>query len=95
MKKCLLAFFLFCFLWVFSAHGAGADDFVIKIDTTKVPSTNTVFELPLSASKQYNFSVDWWDGNHNSYAGWGVASLGAKHTYAAPGTYTVRITENS
>ena len=94
MKKCLLAFFLFCFLWVFSAHGAGADDFVIKIDTTKVPSTNTVFELPLSASKQYSFSVDWWDGNHNSYAGWGVPSLGAKHTYAAPGTYTVRITEN-
>ncbi len=53
-------------------------------------SANNQITLPLEASGNYNFTVDWGDGNSLTLTDWNDA--GKTHTYPAPGTYTVTIT---
>ena len=68
--------------------GGGGTEFISVWDTTlsKEPS----IELPLVASGNYNFSVNWGDGNTDTITAWG--QLERAHTYATDGVYTVTIT---
>lgn len=60
-----------------------------KTDNTGI-STTTQIKIPLEANATYNFTVDWGDGNSNVITYWNDSAL--THTYASPGTYTVKIT---
>lgn len=63
---------------------------VWKTDNTSVGSSNNnQVKLPLEAGGIYNFTVDWGDGNKNTITAWNQAET--THTYAAIGTYTIRI----
>jgi hypothetical protein len=53
-------------------------------------SNNNQITLPLISTGNYNFEVDWGDGNTNTITAWNDPAT--THTYAAPGTYTVTIT---
>ena len=71
--------------------------FKLTVDTTKAGSANDTFVLPLynSAGIDYNFDIDWGDGNSETYADTGF-NLGGdvSHQYTTSGTYQVAITEN-
>jgi hypothetical protein len=52
-------------------------------------ATKKQITLPLVATGTYDFTVDWGDGGSNTIAAWDDANK--THTYAATGTYRVRI----
>lgn len=90
MKKFLFTLFLLLGYTIPGVFAAGADDFVIKVQTNQVTSTDTTFTLPLNPSENYNFTVDWGDGQTEII----TTNVSLTHTYANPGQYTIRITEN-
>lgn len=73
------------------AHATSA--FVSTWDTTKLStgsSSDTQITLPLRASGNYNFIVDWGDGSTNTITAYNDSA--ATHTYTSSGTYTLSIT---
>jgi hypothetical protein len=71
--------------------GVQTRPFVFTVDTTKAGSASTHFVLPLDGSSTYNCTVDWGDGTTSIV----TTNSDQDHTYAASGTYTVKITERS
>ena len=73
---------------VAKADAINDTDFVFTIDTTKPGSANTSFTIPTVGGSTYNYTVDCEnDGTHEVTGQTGDYTC----TYAAPGTYTVRI----
>lgn len=75
---------------VLNVSGGG---FISVWDTTRVSNGSTTLDtvrLPLVESGQYNFTVDWGDGN-SSYISSSNYSL-AVHVYSTQGVYTLNIT---
>lgn len=72
---------------------AATTDFVSSWDTTKVTtgsSNSNQVRLPLEATGEYNFVVDWGDsGPTDTITSWNQTEV--THTYANPGVYTVTI----
>ncbi len=77
--------------------------FTLVIDTTKPGTTgNNQFFLPLNISLAYNFTVDWGDGSVPQVVNMAASPVFnfpnptncPTHTYANPGIYSVKITEN-
>ncbi len=63
--------------------------FQIKTDNAGV-SSSTQFKLPLESSGEYDFYVDWGDGNSDNITVWNQTET--THTYSVSGVYTVGIT---
>ena len=61
--------------------------FEFVIDTNL--GINTEFTLPLVSSGNYNFNVNWGDGNNDTITSWN--QIEKTHTYDFGGTYTVSI----
>lgn len=59
-------------------------------NTSAGSSITSKVALPLIATGTYNFVVNWGDGNEDTITTWNQAE--ATHTYAATGTYRIRIT---
>ena len=72
--------------WTITDGGELVSEFISVWDTT-IEST---IELPLVSSGNYNFSVNWGDGNTDTITTYDQAEK--THTYATIGTYTVTIT---
>jgi surface protein len=70
----------------FKVNAAGVDDFVTtwKTDNAGVSADNQI-TIPTNGIG-YNYNVDWGDGNTDA-----LVTGDITHTYAVPGTYTVRI----
>jgi surface protein len=67
----------------------GGDPFVMDIDTTKLgTSTNTEFQLPIYNTGNYDFSIDWGDGNVEQVTSDAILV----HNYAVAGVYEIKIT---
>jgi hypothetical protein len=68
--------------------GGGGTEFISVWDTNlgKEPS----IELPLVSSGNYNFSVNWGDGNTDTITAWDQSER--THAYATGGEYTITIT---
>jgi surface protein len=64
-------------------------DFISVWDTA-LGDGNPSIILPLVASGNYNFSVNWGDGNTDTITAWNQAET--THTYATGGEYTLTIT---
>lgn len=63
------------------------NDFVLTVQTTATPET---FTIPCSNTGTYNAVIDWGDGGATSaITAYNDADLA--HSYATPGTYTIRI----
>ena len=69
--------------------GGNLTDFISVWDTT-LGDGNPSIILPLVASGNYNFSVNWGDGNTDTITAYDQAEV--THTYATGGIYTVTIT---
>lgn len=66
--------------------------FISTWDTTKTStgsSGTTSIKLPLISSGNYNFNVNWGDGNSDTITAWNDAAT--THTYSTSGTYTISI----
>jgi surface protein len=74
---------------VTTGGGGGGTDFISVWDTT-LGDGNPYIELPLAASGNYNFSVNWGDGNIDTITAYGQAEV--VHTYATGGVKTITIT---
>ena len=83
-------------LFAESAFAAPADDFVITVKTdNQGTSTNTQFTVPVydkALPLGYNFNVDCNDDGTNETTGQTGQYI---CSYSTPGTYTVRIKDNS
>jgi surface protein len=60
-----------------------------KTDNFGMTEDNQI-RLPTIETGNYNFTVDWGDGNSDDITEWDAAEV--THTYASAGTYTVEIT---
>jgi len=69
--------------------GGGIPTFISTWQTTTPSETIT---LPLVATGNYNFTVDWGDGNTDTITAYNQAEV--THTYATANTYDVQITGN-
>jgi surface protein len=69
--------------------GGGGTEFISVWDTT-LGDGNPSIALPLLSSGNYNFSVNWGDGNTDTITAYDQAEV--THTYATGGEYTVTIT---
>jgi|GEM_PF-1882436 len=87
MKKSLL-FIVTALFCVFISKTYGQDEFITtwKTDNPGINGNNTIV-IPTYHSEIYNFTVDWGDGSTDTTVQGDIF-----HTYAAPGTYTVKIT---
>lgn len=68
------------------------DPMIIKVDTTNISegsTPNTHFKLPLTPTGNYNFNVDWGDGNTDTITSWNDAAV--DHNYEISGSYNVKI----
>jgi Galactose oxidase, central domain len=79
----------------------GVAPFIIVIKTDNIIAVNSpknMFTVPLYTNTAYNFMVDWGDSTSSvisgSTGGGSPDPLNPTHTYAIPGTYTVKISEN-
>jgi surface protein len=64
--------------------------FNVKTDNTSSgSSTSTQFSLPLVNGGNYDFEVQWGDGNSDTITAWDDTKK--THTYTSAGTYTVKI----
>jgi surface protein len=65
-----------------------------KTNNTGGVSNSDQITLPLESSGDYNFTVDWGDGNSSTItkAAWDIDNTIATHTYSSAGVYTVSIT---
>jgi len=70
-------------------NGGGNTNFISVWDTT-LGDGNPSIQLPLRNSGNYNFSVNWGDGNTDTITAWDQSET--FHAYATGGTYTVTIT---
>jgi surface protein len=78
--------------WTISDGGGVLFAFQFEVDTNNLSagsSANNEFELPLVATGNYNFNVDWGDASMDSINVW--TDPNKLHSYAAPGTYTISI----
>ncbi len=76
-----------------SSFLVASEPFRIKVTTSLAgTSSNTQFSLPLYPSETYNFTVNWGDSTAAQVI---TTSTSPTHTYAAAGTYTISITENT
>jgi surface protein len=63
-------------------------EFIMEIDTTKPgTSTNTDFQLPIYNTGNYDFTVNWGDGNIEQITSDAILV----HSYAVAGVYEIRI----
>jgi surface protein len=69
--------------------GGGGTEFISVWDTTLGDGSPSII-LPLVASGNYNFSVNWGDGNTDTITAYDQAEV--THTYATGGEYTIIIT---
>jgi len=69
-------------------NGGGGTDFISVWDTTL--GKDPIITLPLVASGNYNFSVNWGDGNTDTITAYDQAER--IHNYATGGVYTITIT---
>lgn len=58
-------------------------------NTSAGSSTSNQAQLPLVSGATYNFTVEWGDGNKSIITSWDDTDN--PHTYAAPGTYKIRL----
>lgn len=73
-----------------AAGGPGGFTMIITTTNTSTGSSNNdQFKLPLVSTGNYNFTVDWGDGNEDTITVWNQAET--THTYSSTGNYTVRI----
>jgi len=63
--------------------------FTFSVDTTKVGSLNTQFQLPLISSGAISMAVDWGDGTTDTITSYNQAET--LHTYDTSGTYEIKI----
>ncbi|MFX1395974.1 MAG: BspA family leucine-rich repeat surface protein [Promethearchaeota archaeon] len=62
-------------------------------DTTNPGTSNyNQVALPLEPNGNYNFTVDWGDGKHDTITAWNQSE--ATHSYSSRGIYTIRIDGN-
>src|SRR5690554_7971973 len=66
----------------------GGDEFKFTIDTTL--GIGSSFDLPLRDGYNYDFVVDWGDGNTDTITSYNQAEK--LHTYSTGGVYTISIT---
>ncbi len=69
------------------------DEFLSVWDTTKTSSGSSLSNqvtLPLQSIGDYNFFVDWGDGNSDTITIWNQGEV--THDYASEGVYTINIT---
>ncbi len=74
------------------ASAIGPTNFVSKWDTTLTStgsSASNQIRLPLEPSGNYNFLVDWGDGQSSTITGYNQPEV--THTYSSPGVYTLTI----
>src|SRR5665213_2230612 len=83
LKFLLVAFLTFAVTTSFSQ----TTDFVISVKTDNPGTSGTTqFTIPTNPSYSYNYDVDWGDGTTSA-----ALTTSTTHTYAAAGTYTIRI----
>ena len=73
---------------VFQKNNYTGDSFIFTIDTTK--GTGRSFNLPLRSGFNYNFIVDWGDGNTDVITSYNQTKK--SHTYSTGGEYQISIT---
>ncbi len=76
-------------------YAGNPDAFSTTWDTNNTSvwsSADNQIQLPLISSGNYNFTVDWWDGNSDTITTWNQPET--THTYANPGVYDISITGN-
>jgi surface protein len=67
-----------------------ANDFVSTWNTSESGTSNNLqITLPLESTGNYNFNIDWGDGNDNTITTWNEATV--THTYNSSGNYTLAI----
>ena len=70
-------------------NGAITPMFISKWDTTQAGSANDTVVLPLRSVGDYNFTVDWGDGNRDNITTYNQSEV--THQYSSTGIYEVRI----
>ncbi|MDQ6531278.1 BspA family leucine-rich repeat surface protein [Flavobacterium sp. LHD-85] len=74
-------------------YGKQRKAFVSTWRTSNISSGSTTsnqIKLPLTSNGNYNFRVDWGDGNVDKITSWNQSQV--THTYSVEGNYTVKIT---
>ncbi|TFG17611.1 MAG: BspA family leucine-rich repeat surface protein, partial [Promethearchaeota archaeon] len=75
----------------FLPQASNPNAFISRWDTTKWGSSgNNQIKLPLTASGEYNFFVDWGDGTNDTITVYNQTEV--THTFPSSGIYTVNIT---
>ena len=70
--------------------GGPANPFTFTVDTTNSGSAADTFVIPLVLDGVISIDVDWGDATTSTITTWNV---GVSHTYAAPGTYTIQMSD--
>ena len=87
--NCLSAPFISLISKIYTQNQIGVFITKWKTDTTGAVAPNQI-ALPLAADGNYNFEVDWGDGQKNIISSWNDSNK--VHNYSTPGTYTVTMT---
>jgi len=70
-------------------NGAVTPMFISKWDTTQAGSANDTVVLPLVSDGDYDFFVDWGDGNRDNITAYNQSEV--THQYASTGIYDIKI----
>ena len=70
-------------------NGAVTPMFISKWDTTQAGSANDTVVLPLVSDGNYDFFVDWGDGNRDNITAYNQSEV--THQYSSTGIYEIRI----
>ncbi|MBM7557062.1 BspA family leucine-rich repeat surface protein [Halanaerobacter jeridensis] len=82
---------LVCFIFIFSGHSFAGDDMVLEYDTTL--SSGSYITLP-KFGDPLDVTIDWGDGQTDSYTTGDTTVTYITHEYDAEGTYQVTISGN-
>jgi surface protein len=81
------------FYWTPTVSASTATPMIMTWNTNNISAGSSLAnqaQLPLVVGGSYNFVVDWGDGNNDTIAAWNAPNT--LHTYAAAGTYTIKLT---
>jgi len=70
-------------------NGAVTPMFISKWDTTQAGSANDTVVLPLVSDGNYDFTIDWGDGNRDNITTYNQSEV--THQYSTTGIYEVKI----